>query len=54
VLPPPAPVAPQLRGFIGVRVKIAQTAFHRPRRASRAVFGYALAPLFSGFQWLKL
>jgi len=35
-------------------VEITETTFHSPSRASRAVFGYALAPLFGGFQWLKL
>jgi len=35
-------------------MEITEAAFHRPSRASRTVFGDALAPLFSGLQRLKL
>jgi len=35
-------------------MEIAKAAFHRPSRASRAIFGDTLAPLLGGFRWLKL
>jgi len=54
VLTPPSPVAPQLRGLIGIRMEIAEAAFNSPSRASRTASSDDLASLSGGFRWLKL
>jgi len=48
------PVSPQLCSFVGIRMKIAEAAFHRPSSASRTVLRDAFAVPSGGFQWLKL
>jgi len=41
-------------GLVGVRMEIAEAAFHRPSSASRTVSGDALPSLSGSSRWLKL
>jgi hypothetical protein len=54
VLALPTPIATLLRGFVGVRVEIAEAAFHRPSRARLAASSNALAMPSCALEWLKL